>query len=184
MVVRFEVDACTRPPAKYPRRSAASVDELVQSLTAVSLTPQTAFRSEYPLLVREGGVEVPADTVIEIVTRSEANLSRGYDWKEVYPQLFFSQTAQHYLAVHKHGKFSEVTKMKTKEIQEVEKTLQPRFQKVRKVLDMIRELVIKHGKEGGLSLVCKDEVMKVYERESKETLLPDVAMKFFESTST
>lgn len=181
VVVRFEVDACTRPPAKYPRRSAASVDELVASLTSVSLSPRTAFRSEYPLLVREGGVEVPADTVIEIVTRSEANMTRGYNWKDVYPQLFFSQTAQHYLGVHKHGRFSEINKKKTKEMQDIEQDLQPGFKKVRNVLDVIREVVIKHGKEGALSLVCKGGVMQVYERESKETLLPDVAMKFFES---
>jgi hypothetical protein len=181
MVVRFEVDACTRPPAKHPRRSTSSVDELAESLSAVSLAPQTAFRSEYPLLVREGGVEVPADTVIEIVTRSQANLHRGYDWKEVYPQLWFSQTAQHYLAVHKHGRFFEITKTKMKEMQSVEQSLQTGFKKVRKVLDVIRELVIKHGKEGGLSLVYKGGVMKVYERESKECLLPDVAMKFFET---
>jgi len=180
-VVRFEVDACTRPPAKYPRRSTSTVDELTESLSAVSLTPQTAFRSEYPLLVREGGVEVPADTVIEIVTRSQANWRRGYDWKEVYPQLFFSQTAQHYLAVYQHGRFFEITKTKIKEMQSEEQNLQIGFKRVRKVLDVIRELVVKHGKEGGLSLVCKGGVMKVYERESKDSLLPEVAMKFFET---
>jgi len=157
------------------------VDELVESLSAVSLT-QTAFRSEYPLLVREGGVEVPPDTVIEIVTRSEAALYRGYDWKEVYPQLFFSQTAQHYLGIHKHGRFFEISKSKMKEMQSVEQSLQIGFKKVRKVLDVIRELAIKHGKEGGLSLVCKGGVLKMYERQSKECLLPDVAMKFFEIT--
>ena len=181
VVVRFEVDACTRPPVKSPRRSTASVDELVASLTGVSLGPHSSFRSEYPLLVREGGVEVPADTVIEIVTRSEANMNRGYNWNDVYPQLFFSQTAQHYLAVHKYGRFSEVMKKKTKEMQDIEQDSQPGFKRVRKVLEVIRELVMKRGKEGGLSLVCKDGVMKAYERKSKETLLPDVAMKFFES---
>lgn len=157
------------------------MDELTESLSAVSLTPQTAFRSEYPLLVREGGVEVPADTVIEIVTRSQANWRRGYDWKEVYPQLFFSQTAQHYLAVYQHGRFFEITKTKIKEMQSEEQNLQIGFKRVRKVLDVIRELVVKHGKEGGLSLVCKGGVMKVYERESKDSLLPEVAMKFFET---
>ena len=181
MVVRFEVDACMRPPVTYRRRSAVSVDELTASVSAISLTPQSAFRSEYPLLVREGGVEVPADAIIEIVTRSEANFRRGYNWKEVYPQLFFSQTAQHYLGVHKYGRFYEVSKTKTKDIKDVD-SLQTEFQKVRKVLDVIRELVIEYGKEGGLSLVCKDGVMGVYERASKETLLPEVAMKFFDST--
>jgi len=183
MVVRFEVDACTRPPAKYPRRSTASVDELAESLSAVSISSQTAFRSEYPLLVREGGVEVPADTVIELATRSQASVQgRGYDWGEAYPQLFFSQTAQHYLAVHKHGRFFEITKTKSNsdKLQDMEQELQDGFKKVRKALDVIRELVIKHGKQGRLTLVCKDGVLDVYERKSDESLLPDVAMKFFE----
>jgi len=184
MVVRFEVDACTRPPAKYPRRSMSSVDGLAESLSAVSLTSQSAFRSEYPLLVREGGVEVPADTVIEVATVSEAVLnSRGFQWKEAYPQLFFSQTAQHYLATHKHGRFFNITKTKlvSEKLQEVERELQCVFKKVGKVLDEIERLVVARGKEGRLSLVCNNGILSVYERERDESLLPDVAVKFFES---
>lgn len=183
--MRFEVDACTRPPAKYPRRSVSSVDELAASLSAVSLTRQSTFRSEYPLLVREGGIEVPADTVIELATISQSILSsRGFNWREFYPQLFFSQTAQHYLAMHKHGRFFYVTKTKlsSEKLQEEERGLQSTFKKVRKVLDEIKKLVIARGKEGRLSLVCNGGILSVHERESDESLLPDAAMKFFEST--
>ena len=144
----------------------SSVDELAESLSAVSLTSQSAFRSEYSLLVREGGVEVPSDTIMEVATVSQAILnSRGFYWKEAYPQLFFSQTAQHYLATHKYGRFFDITKTKlsSEKLQEVERGLQSVFKKVGKVLDEIKRLVVARGKEGrlGLSLVCSNGILSV-----------------------
>ncbi len=131
------------------------------------------------LSVLEGGVEVPADTVIEVATVSQAILnSRGFYWKEAYPQLFFSQTAQHYLATHKHGRFFDITKTKlsSEKLQEVERGLQSVFK------DEIKRLVVARGKEGRLSLVCTNGILSVYERERDESLLPDAAMRFFESS--
>ena len=58
------------------------------------------------LSVREGGSEVPSAAVVELATRSVTSMKlNGYDWKEAYPHLFFSQTAHHHvLAIHQRGR--------------------------------------------------------------------------------
>ena len=163
----------------------SAIDELSQSLLPGSIS-QSTFRSEYPIIVREGGAEVSSAAVIELATQSQAIFeARGFDWKAAYPQLFFSQTANHYLAVHKHGRFISIEKRKlsSDEMQAEEKGAQGDLKKVRKALDVVKELVLAHGKKGRLSLVCKDGLMKVYHRSSDEGLLPNAVMKLFEASS-
>jgi len=184
MVVGFEVDACLAPTAAAGARSRAhpTIDDLAENLSAVSMA-ETRFDCEYPLIIREGGSEIPFDSVIEMTTRSVYTMAKGFSWKEAYPQLFFSKTENHYLAIHKGGVFDSIQKRNTssEELQKVERELQPQFQKMRKALDLIRDAVITHGKEGRLSLVCIGGIMKVYRRRSDESLLPSKVMQYFES---
>ena len=184
MVVRFEVDACLAPAAAAGAHSRAhpTIDDLAENLSAVSMA-ETRFDCEYPLIIREGGSEISFDSVIEMTTRSEYTMANGFNWQEAYPQLFFSKTSNHYLAIHNRGTFNSIEKRNTssKELQKVEKELQPQFQKTRKALDLIRNVVVAHGKKGRLSLVCMGGVMKVYQRSSDESLLPSEVMQYFES---
>lgn len=182
MVVRFEVDACIPPPAKYPRKSISSIDELTNSLNAITLS-QSVARSSQHLTILEGGLEVSPTAVVELVTRSQTNIKlNGFNWKEAYPQLFFSQTAHHFLAIHQRGRFVEIRKNKlsSDEMLAVEREAQDDLKKVRVVLDVIKQIVVKRGKKGRLSLVCRDGELKVYSRVSEESCLPDSALKLFE----
>ena len=182
MVVRFEVDACIPPPGKYPRRSVSNIDDITSSLSSISLS-QTSPSSQ--LTVHEGGSEVPSTAVVELTTRSVNTMKiNGYDWKEEYPQLFFSQTAHHILAIHQRGCFTEIQKRKlsSDEIKGVEKDAQGDFKKLRNVLDTIKEFVIAHGRKGRLSLVCAGGEIKVYKRTSDESCLPESAIALFDSS--
>ncbi|KAF8964248.1 hypothetical protein BDZ97DRAFT_1817182 [Flammula alnicola] len=184
MVVRFEVDACIPPPAKYPRKSISSIDELTNSLNAITLS-QSAARSSQHLTVLEGGSEVSPTAVVELTTRSQMNMkTNGYNWKEAYPQLFFSQTAHHFLAIHQRGRFLEIRKNKlsSDDLLAVAMDAQVELKKVWKALDLIKEVVLAHGKKGRLSLVCRDGELKVYQRNSEESCLPDSALKLFEAS--
>lgn len=186
MVVRFEVDACFPPPAKsYPRKSISSIDELAQSLSGVSLSSQPSSDQPSPspkngLTVVKGGSYVSASAVIELTTRSEAR-QKFYDWKEAYPQLFFSQTAHHFLAVHQRGRFIEVNKRKlsSPELQNVEQIIQPDLKLMRKALDKIKDLVVKYGERGRLTLVCSNGELKLYERKSLDSCLPHDFLELF-----
>ncbi|CAA7262952.1 unnamed protein product [Cyclocybe aegerita] len=183
MVVRFEVDACIRPPAKYPRKSVSSMDELADSLGSVSLSQEPDSASGGLLTVLEGGSEVSAASIIEMTTRSQNTLdTRGYDWKEAYPQLYFSQTPHHYLAIHRRGTFTEIQKRKLSEMVQFEKDAQEDLKKLRKALDVIKNIVLEHGKKGRISLVCVEGVLKVYQRSGDDSCLPSTAMRFFESS--
>ena len=183
MVVRFEVDACIPPPGKYPRRSVSNIDEITNSMNAISLS-QASLSSPFnaQLTVREGGSEVPSTAVVELTTRSVTSMKRGYDWKEAYPQLFFSQTAHHILAIHQRGCFTEIQKRKlsSDEIKAVEKEAQGNLKRLRNVLDTIKEIVIAHGKKGRLSLVCVGGELKIFKRTSDESCLPESAIALFD----
>jgi len=191
MVVRFEVDACIPPVARYPRRSIASMSELTNSLNSLSLAQSNATPASASLLrtnqlrIFEGGIEVSATSVIELTTRSQMTIKQnGFNWEEAYPQLFFSQTAHHFLAVHQRGRFVDIQKRKlqSEQLQAVEENAQGDLKKVRKALDIIKAIVIDHGADGRLSLVCVDGEMKVYKRKSDESCLPESALKLFESS--
>jgi hypothetical protein len=183
MVVRFEVDACIPPPGKYPRRSVSNIDEITSSLSSISLSQASpASPSNAQLTVREGGYEVSSTAVVELTTRSVNTMKfNGYDWKEAYPQLFFSQTAHHILAIHQRGCFTKIEKRKlsSDELKAVEKKAQGDIKKLRSVLDTIKEIVIAHGRNGRLSLVCVGGELKIYKRTSDESCLPESAISLF-----
>ncbi|KAF8817087.1 hypothetical protein BYT27DRAFT_7126830 [Phlegmacium glaucopus] len=186
MVVRFEVDACIPPPGKYPRRSVSNIDDITSSLSSISLSPTTpGSSSSTQLAVREGGSEVSSTAVVELTTRSVTTMKlHGYDWKEAYPQLFFSQTAHHILAIHQRGRFTEIQKRKlsSDDLKAVEKEAQGDLKKLRKFLDIIKKIVIAHGKKGRLSLVCVGGELKIYKRTSDESCLPESAIALFDAS--
>jgi hypothetical protein len=184
MVVRFEVDACIPPPKNHSRRSVASPDELAAAFSAVDLsdgaTPTTDPRSH--LSVIKGGYEVAPSAIMELSTRSEFK-QHEYDFKELYPQLFFSQTTHHALAVHNRGRFTAIhrRKLASPEFQTLDQELQPQFKAVRKALKFIQDLVVEHGERGRLTLLCKDGVLQVYERSNEESCLPDHLLALFKA---
>jgi len=188
MVVRFQVDACIPPPGKYPRRSVSNIDDITSSLSSFSFMQASRgpdSPSNTQLTVREGGSEIPSTAVVQLATRSVTSMRlRGCDWKEAYPQLFFSQTAHHILAIHQRGRFTEIQKRKlsSDELKAVGKEIQGDLKKLRKFLDVIKEIVIAHGKKGRLSLVCVGGELKVYKRTSDESCLPESAIALFDAS--
>ncbi|KAJ6624424.1 hypothetical protein B0H10DRAFT_739122 [Mycena sp. CBHHK59/15] len=191
MVVRFEVDACIPSPAKPAgsRKTVKSIDDLADSLAGINLSSSTAQAMAKKTeqihgmsVIINGGTTVPHSSLIELTTRSERRESE-YDWKDAYPQLFFSQTPHHFLSVHNRGKFSRTNKRKlsSSELQAVERTIQPSLKKLRVALDIIKNIVSKYGERGRLTLVCKDGVLKVFERDSQANCLPDDVIARFEA---
>jgi hypothetical protein len=189
MVVRFEVDACMPAareliPRPCPTQAASvTVDDLISGLSSVNLrTPNTELplktakgsAGATKITVLSGGAYVPQSSIIEMTTRATHRESE-YDWKESYPQLFLSQTPHHFLAVHQRGRFERITKrtLESSELDNVATLIQSDLKKLRRALDVIKNLVIKHGEHGRLSLVCQGGVLKVFQRTSQENCLPD-----------
>lgn len=198
MVLRFEVDACIpsettavaprpkTPSAKVP--SSNDVDDLASALSSVTLqTSESSSASLKPtkrpvITVISGGSYIPQSSIVELTTRSERNAST-FDWKESYPQLFLSQTPHHFLGIHQRGRFTAVNKRKldSPELKKIATDyIQGDMKKLRHVLSVIKELAVKHGERGRLSLVCRGGELMVYERVSQDSCLPDEFLQRFD----
>jgi len=196
MVVRFEVDAylpSDRPGSKATRKpridddddldaavlgalSGLSIGASSKSITTSSPSPLTSA----DLKIFRAGTQTPHSGLLEMTTRSEISAA-NFDWNDAYPQLYFSQTPNHYLAVHRSGTFFSIAKRRIGEndLVAIESKAQPGFRKLRKILGEIQTRVKKGGEEGRISLVCKDGVLKVHKRTNKENCLPEDSLALF-----
>jgi hypothetical protein len=195
MVVRFEVDACLPCEDSDPEAMGKSpVDQdpeeaLLGALSGLTIGTDARFgttSSPSPLTspdlkITRAGTQVPQSEIIEMTTRSEISAA-NFDWAEAYPQLYLSQTAHHYLAVHRGGIFFTITKRSTGkyDLPAIERRAQPGFKKLRKLLEEIQARVRKGGVNWRISLVCKGGILKVHERTSKESCLPDDLLALFD----
>ncbi|KAJ6476110.1 hypothetical protein C8R45DRAFT_873376, partial [Mycena sanguinolenta] len=186
MVVRFEVDACipTSAAKASTARKVESIDDLANNLAGISLRRTSADPapiSSHGLTVMNGGAVVPHSSILELTTRTQRRAAE-FDWNDAYPQLFFSQTPHHFLAVHDRGRFTEVNKrgLTSPDLKAVERTMQPNLRKLCVALRQIRDLVVKHGQRGRLTLVCRRGKLEVFERTSDASCLPDEVMARFE----
>ena len=197
MVVRFEVDGCLpsdRPEPKAARNARLNDDDedsdeaLLGALSGLSIgtssrsitMPPPSPLTTTDLKIFRAGIQVPQSNLLEMTTRSEISAAR-FDWGDAYPQLYFSQTPHHHLAVHRTGTFFSIAKRKIGEndLVAVEGKAQPGFRKLRQVLGEIQTMVKKGGANGRISLVCKDGILKVHERKSKESCLPEDSLALF-----
>jgi len=200
MVVRFEVDACLPPDQPKSTVSSRADDDdddddddpdeaLLGAFSGLSIgtgSKSATLSSPSPLTstdlkIFRGGTQTPQSSLVELTTRSEISAA-NFDWNDAYPQLYLSQTPYHYLAVHRTGTFFSIAKRKIgeKDLVAIESRAQLGFKKLRKVLGEIQTRVKKAGASGRISLVCKDGVLKVHERNSKESCLPEDSLALFE----
>ncbi|KAJ7200323.1 hypothetical protein GGX14DRAFT_372230 [Mycena pura] len=185
MLVRFEVDACIPAAAKASaKKKVQSIDDLATSLAGVNLASRGVSTSttNNGLTVISDGAIIPHTSLVELTTRTERRAAE-FDWKDAYPQLFFSQTPHHFLAVHDRGRFTSVTKrtLESSDLQAVQHAMQPSLKKLRAALDTIRDVVVKNGQRGRLTLVYRDGKLEVFQRTSSASCLPDHILARFES---
>lgn len=198
MVVRFEVDACLPSKGPDPNVTAGQPrvynnddpeTTLMGALSGFSVgagthsstMPPPSSLTSADLTIFRAGTQVPQSNLIEMKTRSEASAAR-FDWGDVYPQLYLSQTPYHYLAIHRTGRFFKIEKdqIGKNDLVAIENRAQPGFKKLRKLLGEIQTRVKKGGTNGRISLVCKDGVLAFHERINKESCLPEDLFALFE----
>ncbi|KAI0783483.1 hypothetical protein C8Q75DRAFT_436081 [Abortiporus biennis] len=189
LVVRFEVDACLDPTSKSNRTQPPDdMDDLSSLLSGlvVSSSPLLSTRppggsSPDEIKVVHAGCIVAQKDIVELTTRSQRNVV-DFDWGDVYPQLFLSQTPHLYLAIHDRGNFEQVQKdvLGSPKMRRVERELNIGLKKLRSALETIQNLVIDHGEDGRLTLLCQEGELKVYERISNRSSLPSSIMSRFE----
>ena len=190
MVVRFDVDACLpfEPTADaHTPPDATDIDGLATSLAVTTLSSSDASDSgasppsvpKPALAIRHRGSVVPQTHIAELATRN-AHASPQVHWAELIPQLVLSQTPHHLLAVHDSGTVSLVRKLGKDEFTPREVTVQPALRRLRAVLEAIQERVVEHGPGARLSLVCRNRVLQLFEREDGKSAVPEEVLKRFE----
>ena len=115
-----------------------------------------------------------------MTTRSEISAA-NFDWGDAYPQLYFSQTPHHYLAVHRSGTFFSIAKRKIgkNDLVAIESKAQIGFRKLRKLLGEIQTMVKEGGTNKRISLICQDGDLKIHVRNSEESFLPEDSLALF-----
>lgn len=183
MILQFEVDAYlpTARGASTSPTPAEAIDTLAGAVSNVDLSGNDIKRSFGLGIIRRGSADIPDNAIIELATTT-----RKLDWKERYPQLFFSQTPHHFLAWHDQlqmGTFFRIDKrtIDCPLLQAANARLQPSLKKLRAALEVIQRIVIEHGHRERLTLLCIGKQLQVYKRSDQKSCLPDEARALFET---
>lgn len=182
VLLRCTVDACTD--------SESEADDFLASFSAMKIgskaetpksQPDSACTNRLGMKVKLTSPRsvIPQSRVIEIKTRAS---HRELDWKEVYPQLYLSQTPYLYLARHTKGTFGAVEKVDLNG-----ETMVPRAKeaedamgKLEMLLGSILKAVRRQGKGVPLSLVYHKGKLQLYKRNegSGKPIEAEISRKF------
>ncbi|KAF7300842.1 hypothetical protein MKEN_01310200 [Mycena kentingensis (nom. inval.)] len=138
-----------------PAPAASNPRAYMMYTSASSLTSTRATASPEPfvpvhgLTVIQAGTHIPHSTLVELTTRATRFAGTMY-WEEAFPQLWLSQTPQHYTGLHNWGTFERVVKraMGQGEFVQVEREVMGGMRKLRKALGLIAAVVRREGGEG------------------------------------
>lgn len=141
-------------------------------------------------VVPSGTALVKQKDLIELVTRSTRS-RENFEWSDVYPQLYLSNTPTLLLGVHDAGTFSRVEKFGTddvtnEEIRRSKENTQAGMNKVAAVLNAIRDAVLPltdadasgDRRDRLLSLIYRDGELKLYERKGDKKLPAELLKAF------
>ncbi|KAJ3561667.1 hypothetical protein NP233_g10056 [Leucocoprinus birnbaumii] len=186
MVVRSEIDACI--PAADSLLDTDSDEGFpdADSTTFIpALPPQLSpgpTSTKFGLkIIPSLNPPTPQSHLIELSTTKLSNFST-WNAKERYPQLYFSQVPNHYLASHVNGTITQINKRdlhKSPEILFYAPIVEPKLRMLRKLLEMIQgEVVTQYRRSRGtrksFSLVYINGRLKLFERVG-DRCLPDEA---------
>ncbi|KAK0197780.1 hypothetical protein F5146DRAFT_57683 [Armillaria mellea] len=119
--------------------------------------------------------EVSQSTLVELTTKRKAKNQR---WSYKHMQMCLSRTPNLIYGVHQNGVFTEVVKKENQD--SVNDHRESKLRLLRRTLEEVQQLVIHSGLRGRLTLVYEDMVMKVYQRNLENSLLPEEYLDMFQ----
>jgi hypothetical protein len=187
MVVRSEIDACIAPSHDGDDASQEREYSPSQTLTSQFTSPPTPIPTPFGLtIIPSQNTPTRQSHLVELSTIKSSTF-RSWNAKERYPQLYFSQVPNHYLAQHVQGTITEISKRhlhRSPEMLFYAPIIKPKLRMLRKLLEKIQSVVIKrarrnHGAHKSFSLVFLHGRLSLFERIGKRSL-PDEAFAMFE----
>ena len=122
---------------------------------------------------------VPQSDLIEVKTRS---MYREPNWRDIYPQLYLSQTAWLYMARHSGGAFEPIEKISLTgdEMKPHAEMMYRSFGKLKNLLKEVLRVVREQGEGVPLSLVRQGGTLSLWRRKagSGKALGEEITSKF------
>lgn len=161
ILLRYEVDAYIPPIPRTnsPQTSRKPGPQITQPVPSPSFPKVSIISSGDAFSI------VPQSSLLEIKTRTGEG---EIDWREIYPQLFFSQTPNLYIARHQQGLFSgtSVTKYDLAS-PELTKAAQAAGKVMARMHELLEAIVCAARKEGegvGMALTYDGKELALYRR--------------------
>lgn len=187
MVVGSEMDACLPSTQPSPEGGTGASN----NPTAQTVTPQSSssgpVSTEFGLtIIPSQNPPTPQSHLIELSTIKTSTFPT-WNAKERYPQLYFSQVPNLYLARHTEGMITQIDKRNlhtSPEILFYAPTVEPQLKKLRMLLQTIQsEVIIRARQSPGMrrsfSLVYLNGQLNLFERVG-ERCLPTEAFAMFD----
>lgn len=163
LLLQFEVDAC------YPVESNdAKCKDRLRELEKV---PSTKLDGKIKVVLK--GAYIPQSSIVELKTKKSGG---SLKWRHVFAQLFSSETPHLYVGHYKKkGEFTAIKHHTLDDLATTKSAYQVAFDQLHLLLQQIKDLAIKCGKDDRLSLVCTHESqdLLIYERKPQTSLLPE-----------
>ncbi|KAF5360700.1 hypothetical protein D9756_004995 [Leucocoprinus leucothites] len=184
MVVRSEIDACIPDDEAEDNDDPTSPEELPSHPSPM---PPSPISTKFGLkIIPSPNPPTPQTHLIELSTIKSSTFP-VWNAHERYPQLYFSQVPNHYLASHVCGTINQINKRdlhKSPEMLFYAPTAEPKLRMLRKLLEMIQQEVIVQARRSGgklksFSLVYRHGRLTLLERVGSRCL-PDEAFAMFE----
>lgn len=180
VLLRYEVDACVDLGTDNDHPFASSAPSIETRGTS-TLSDDLACFSYFGVEIKltSPRTVLLQSSVVEIKTRSAR---RELNWKEVYPQLYLSQTPCLYLAKHARGMFGQVEKVQIndQEMAAYATEAEAAMAKLETLLCDILKAVRKRREGVPLSLVYRAGKLQLYKRREGigQPLEKDILNKF------
>lgn len=175
----FTADACIE--------SKNNDDDFLASFSSLNIEDK-AEKTTKPNKPPPGGLNVkltsprslvPQSDLVEVKTRSNY---REPNWRDIYPQLYLSQTAWLYMAKHNSGVFQPVEKISLTgdEMKPYAEMMEGSLVKLKNLLKAIFKAVREQGEGVPLSLVCQGGTLSLWKRKegSGKPLGEEITSKF------
>jgi hypothetical protein len=184
MVVRSEIDACITPtdPLSEDDEIGFNCDVAPsQTLSTDPILTPCGLR-----IIPSSNPPTPQSRLLELSTIKSSTFPT-WNARERYPQLYFSQVPNHYLASHVEGTISQINKRdlhKSPEMLFYAPIIEPKLRMLRTLLEMIQIAVITGVRRSRgtkcFSLVYTQGRLSLFER-TGDRCLPDEAFDMFDA---
>lgn len=159
----FTADACIEKKKTDDDFLASFLSLSIGAKAVETTTPEKPSPAGIDVKLTSSRALVPQSDLVEVKTRA---IKRDPNWKEIYPQLYLSQTPWLYMAKHDAGVFQPVEKISLtgEEMKPYADMMEGSLGKLKNLLKTILKAAREQGEGVPLSVVCQGGKLYLWRR--------------------